>query len=189
MCHGGEEPTGFSRASAERLAEAGYVALAVDSSGATERGDRLGDRTALSDLDGAQRYLSERSDVASVAIVGFGSAATHAYLFACHSRELAAAVAYQPALVYPALSSARPMQPLEMALNLSCPLLAFFGEEDEAVPAEHRAQMERVLSQFARDYDTVSYVGEGRGFYCGDNAASEDAWRRTLRFLEEHLEV
>lgn len=189
-CHDARGLDDFARSSVARLAEAGFGVLAAD---LHQRGDGPGetlpDRQVLGDLDGVVRYLKAQPGVRAdrIAVVGFGAGATHAFLFACHSRDLDAAVMFHGPVTYPRLSAARPMQPLELALNLSCPLLAFYGDQDEELPAEQRDQMERVLSQFARDFDIVAYPGEGREFYRA-NAAS-DAWQRASSFLEEHLDV
>lgn len=170
------------QAACDRFVSRGFHALVPDLS------PRESDRDVLADLDGAVRWLARRDDVDAdrIAVLGLGRGGTLAFLFACHSRELVAAVTFGASLTYPQLSAQRPMQPIEMALNLSCPWLAFFGEADDSVDADERGQMDRVLSQFARDFDIVSLPGAGRGFYRTE--AATGAWERTSSFLAEHFD-
>lgn len=190
LCHDEHGLDDFVRSTCSRLAEEGLGVLAANLHHRGEPpGETLSDRQVLADLDGAVRCLKSREEVRAdgLGVLGFGAGATHAFLFACHSRDLEAAVMFHGPVTYPRLSAARPMQPLELGLNLSCPLLALYGEQDPALSADERAQMERVLSQFARDFDIVVYPGEGREFYRAD--APTDAWQRTSSFLREHCDV
>ena len=79
-----------------------------------------------------------------------------------------------------------------MALNLGCPLLALFGEDDPSIPQEDVEAMRRVLSQFSREFDIVTFPGAGHGFFNDRRPsfrrpAAEAAWQHTLGFLEENL--
>lgn len=177
------EPGAFAQRATERLARAGHAVLVPELRA-------QGDRATLNDLDHALAELRVRAgaEADDVAVLGAESGGTHAFLLGCHSRDVAACVCVSAPVVYPVLDAARPMQPLEMALNLSCPLLALYGEEDADVPPEQRAQLTQVLSQFARDFDIVTYPGVGPRFLDRDvdehaPDAVDDAWGRILSFL------
>ncbi len=136
---------------AQRLAERGLsVFLPELVAGA-------GDRASSADLEGAAQALAALPEVEAerVAVLGAGRGGTLAFLFACHSSTPSAAIAIDAPLIYAELGPERPAQPLELALNLGCPLLAIFDSES-SVPAAERERLEQVLSQFARDYDTVT---------------------------------
>jgi carboxymethylenebutenolidase len=156
----------------------------------------LPDRRVLGDLEGALAWLAARGDVDAkrLAAVGFCMGGNHVYQLGCHSRRVAAVVDFYGRLVYAELNAAKPMQPIEYALNLSVPLLAFFGERDSTIPPEHVAAFRERLEQGCKNFEIVSYSEAGHGFFNDTRTAyrkveSEDAWRRTLEFLREQLEV
>ena len=154
----------------------------------------LPDRRALGDLDGALRALAARPEVdrSRLAVVGFCMGGNLAFQLACTSRErLAAVVDYYGRVVFGELSSQHPIQPLELALNLGCPLLAHFGAEDASITAEHRAQLEQQLTMFSREFEIVVHENAGHGFHNDTRpgyheAAARAAWARTLEFLRTH---
>ena len=156
--------------------------------------DALPDRRALADLDASLRALAARPEVdrSCVAVVGFCMGGNLAFQLACTSRErIAAVVDYYGRIVYRELSGNHPIQPLELALNLGCPLLAHFGAEDATIPAEHRAELEERLTMFSRDFELVVHAGAGHGFQNDTRpgyheVAARDAWARTLEFLRTH---
>ena len=162
-----------ARVIAERLARGGHVVLAPDLEG------RPGDRPAVAALEAAAAALcgDPAVDEERVAAVGCGLGGTLAFLLGCHSRRLAAVVDVSGPVTYAALDPLHPVQPLEMALNLSCPLLAVFGERDPGIlPADFEALRER-LAAFARPA-LVEVVP-------GVALESDDVWTRTLAFLAD----
>jgi len=191
LVHGERGLDALVSGAAARLARAGCAVLAPElSAGAAG----LSDRRALGHLERAAGALVERAavDPERVAALGFASGGTLAFLFGCASTRVAAVVDFHGALVYPELSAEQPVQPLELALNLGAPLLAFFGESDPSIPPAHVARLRTALSQFAKDFDIVTYPGATHGFMDErsdgyDAAAAADAWQRTLAFLEERL--
>jgi carboxymethylenebutenolidase len=182
---------------ARLLARAGYVVLAPDlysREGVPGPQHAVPDRRALGDLEAAAAALVERggADPERVAAVGFCTGGSLAFLFGCASTRVAAVVDFYGRIVYPELSAHHPTQPLELALNLGAPVLFFAGESDPALPPEHVALLRRVLSQFGKDFDIVTYPGVAHGFLNDrrggyDAAAAADAWRRTLAFLAQRL--
>jgi dienelactone hydrolase len=80
------------------------------------------------------------------AVVGVGLGATWALLLGCQSVGVSAVAVVNGRLVYPRLSATKPVQPLEMILNLSAPVLLIDGSEGEGVAGE---QMDLALDRFA----------------------------------------
>lgn len=155
-----------------------------------------GDRQALAALERTASELTERAEVDAerLAVLGFGELGTLAFLFACHSTRVAAAGLVQAPLVYARLDAQRPSQPLELALNIGCPLFAAFGLGDEALDPAHVDRMEAVLSQFAKPFDIVRLPGARGRFYdrthagFGPTEASEFQQALTA-FLRTSLEL
>jgi carboxymethylenebutenolidase len=156
----------------------------------------LPDRRVLGDLEGALAWLERRADVdgRKLAAVGFCMGGNHAFQLGCASRRLRCAVDFYGRLEYAELSSAKPIQPLELALNLSVPLLAFFGARDSTIPPEHVERFRRLLDQGAKHVEIVSYPDAGHGFFNDTRPAyraeeTRNAWQRTLAFLREQLDL
>lgn len=156
---------------------------------------RLSDRQVMADLDDALRDLGSWDGVDGdrLAVLGFCMGGNFAYLLGCHSDRAAAVVDFYGRIVYPELSAHRPVQPLEMALNLGVPFLGHFGEEDSSIPAAEVDRLESTLSQFAKSFDIVRYPGAGHGFMNDSRPAfhgpsAEAALGRTLEFLREEFE-
>jgi carboxymethylenebutenolidase len=204
----------FARSVGERLAAAGLLAVAPDlysragcPGPVSDAGDpapewtpaqiraavaELPDRRAVADLDGAARWLLEERAAGKVGVVGFCMGGNLAYLLGCHSTRVAAVVDFYGRVRYDELSREKPVQPLEMALNLDAPLLAFFGERDASIPLEDVAALSTRLDAFAKNADVrvVSEVGHGffnhlRPAWHAERAA--EVWEETVSFLMDNL--
>ena len=171
----------------ERLARAGF---AVFRPLLTETADR----DALGALGLVLDTLFRRPEVAAErsAVLGFGRGGTLAFLLGC-TRRLAAVVDVEGPVLYPELSSARPIQPLELALNLEGAFLAFFAAASGRVPASEIELLRDRLSSAARPFDIVVHPRASEGFHDRrrpgfDAGCAEDLWRRVLSFLRSNLE-
>jgi carboxymethylenebutenolidase len=78
--------------------------------------------------------------------------------------------------------------PLDRTADIRCPVLGLFGEEDQAIPVEQVRRFDRLLGEAEVDHEIHIYPGAPHSFFdrrFKEHAdASEDAWRRTLSFLE-----
>lgn len=178
-----------------RLATEGFAVLAPDlvsRAGASP----VSDRRALADLEAGLRWMAGRDDVDAdaLAVAGFGAGGTLAFLLGCTSRHPAAVVDFWGPVIYSELSAERPAQPLELALNLSCPVLFHFGAGDLALPPDHVAALRTKLDQFAASFEIECWEGAGSGFLWSGRpgyheASALAAWARTLRFLRDQFEI
>ena len=121
------------------------------------------DRAALAAWEAAARWIERELDVDHTCALGREHQGTRAFLLGCTSNVLAGTIVVDGALVLAELDRDRPFQPLEMALGLECPLLAFYGQENEAITPADREGYAAVLSQFSRSFDIVARPGDGRG--------------------------
>lgn len=158
----------------ERLLEAGYHVLLVEDLPTDDRG-------AVARLVAAHSNLPAAVDRARVASLGFGAAGTQAFLAACARDDAACVVVVSGRLWFEELSPAHPSQPLELALNLSCPVLLVAGDSDAELPEADRARAADVLSQFFRTFDIVTRPGDGT------TALEDEAAAALLSFLDENL--
>jgi carboxymethylenebutenolidase len=178
----------------EKLADQGFVALAVDLYGgkvaanATEASEFSraleGDRSVL-DLMAAIVYLASRNDVARdrVGAVGWAMGGGYALQLAMHVPRLGACVVNYGVL---------PTDPNDLE-GIGAPILGNFGADDHGVtPADVQA-FEKTMKTLNRRVDLKIYDGAGHSFENPNNKdayrpeAAEDAWNRTVAFLNKSL--
>lgn len=186
---------------AERFAEAGHPAITIDffgrSAGPGPRGEdfeymphvqQLKVPQIQADAHAAIEALRERSGVASVGSVGFCLGGMQSFLAATSDHlHLDSAVGF-----YGALDGSRfgfP-SPLEKAAEARCPILGLFGQRDESIPVEQVNEFGARLGEAGVAHEIQVYPGAPHSFFDRKQhefaEASEDAWRRTLSFLERH---
>ena len=90
---------------------------------------------------------------------------------------------------YGALSGERfGVAPKDRAGDMRCPVLGLFGGADQGITADQVDAFEAALAAAGVDHDVHTYPGAPHSFF--DRAfeqfasESEDAWRRTLAFIE-----
>ena len=182
------------RAMTERLAGEGYVALAVDlynGQTAEDPDGALGLMTALMEAPAQGRdnvrqahdYLVSYLNAPAVASLGWCLGGRWALETARELPDsLDAAVIYYGNM--PTEESA--LAPLDM------PILGIFAEEDQAVPLEGVHAFRDQLAALGKNAHIEIYPGVDHAFAnpSGGNyepVAAEDAWQRTLAFLQAHL--
>ena len=186
---------------AERFAQAGYHAIALDYFGRTAGlGPRDEDFEFMphvrqldvgqvqADTAAAIAALRERAGAEKVATVGFCLGGMESFLAAADMSELTAAVGF-----YAALDGSRfgIQGPLQRAGEVKVPLLGLFGGEDQAIPVDQVEQFDGALTEAGVEHEVHVYPGAPHSFfdrrYEEHAEACEDAWRRTLGFLERHI--
>lgn len=156
----------------------------------------LPDRRVLGDLEGALAHLAADPavDPKRLGTVGFCMGGNYAFLAGCASRRVACVVDFYGRFVYRELGPNKPIQPLELALNLSGPLLLIFGEDDASISMDDVERFRDVLARFAKDVTIATFPGVGHGFMndrrkSHDPAAAAKAFGLAVDFLREHLLV
>ncbi len=115
-----------------------------------------------------------------IAVIGFCFGGTYSYALAAADDRVRAAV--------PFYGSGDP----GTIGAIACPVLAFYGDQDERLIAE-LPEVRAALEAGGVDATIQVYPGAGHAFFNDTNpfryqsAAAEDAWRRTLDFLEHAL--
>jgi carboxymethylenebutenolidase len=197
---------------ATRLAAEGFAVLAVDlyrrerevkieNPGAWMRA--LADPQVLADLRDAAAFLASRSETnGKVGVVGFCMGGMYALMAGCAELGFAASVpfygllSHRHGLLHDAAGldpEKKPNEPLAMASELGCPLLAFFGDRDEFVPMEDVHALERAFAAAPAPAEVVVVEGAGHAFMNDTRPdayrpeAAAEAWRRTVAFLGGEL--
>jgi carboxymethylenebutenolidase len=184
---------------AERFAQAGHHAIAIDYFGRTAglgpRGEEFEYMPHVQQLKVPQvqadeltpaQALRERTGAGAVATVGFCLGGFHSFLpGADPAGELSAVIGF-----YGLLDGSRLgiPGPLDRAAEIGCPVLGLFGGADQAIPTEQIEDFDARLSDAGVEHEIHIYPGAPHSFFdrrYEDHAeACEDAWRRMLGFLD-----
>ncbi|HUA72693.1 MAG TPA: dienelactone hydrolase family protein [Solirubrobacteraceae bacterium] len=185
---------------AERFAQAGYHAVAMDYFGRTAG---LGPRDeefeymphvqqltvegVQQDAAAAIAALRERTGARAVATVGFCLGGFESFLAGADMSDLAGVIGFYGVLTGGRFGVAGP---LERAGDIRTPVLGLFGGADQAIPVDQVEQFDARLTETGLDHEIHVYPGAPHSFFdrrFEDYAeACEDAWRRMLGFLERH---
>src|ERR1700733_2685244 len=166
----------------QKIAEQGYVALAVDlyrGKTATDPNEAhelmrgLPQDRAVRDMQAAYDYLSARKDVnGRIASVGWCMGGGYSLQLAIHQPHLAACVVNYGAL---------PTDPNDLQQILA-PILGNFGADDRGITPADVQDFEKTMRGMNRRVDVKEYDGAGHGFENSTNAAAyrpdsaADAW-------------
>jgi carboxymethylenebutenolidase len=144
------------------------------------------------DTRAAVEYLRSREggSCRSVFTVGFCFGGRNSWLAAASGHGLAGAVGF-----YGRPGEARDGAPgpAQRATALEAPILALMGGADQAISAADVQDFDEALTAAGIEHEVVTYDGAPHSFFdrrYEDFAdASEDAWRRTLAFIERHSRI
>jgi carboxymethylenebutenolidase len=195
-------------AAAQRLADAGYIALSLDlyaPYGSTPdlRGyadtiawlDRLNDRRQLSDLVQALDWLRKLpgTDPERVGIVGFSIGGRYGMMLTTEPHGLRAVVAFYSRPWPGADIADRALAPGKHVAQFGAPVCAIFGADDDLVPLSMVDDFRRLLAQRPALGHEV-HVLPGRHFFVNESrprrynsASAEKAWVFALDFLAAHM--
>ena len=184
------------RAMADRLAGEGYIVFAVDLFGGrtaeTPAEARIlmmetveDPESAESNLRAAFDFVSNTAGAPRIGSIGWcfggGWSLGTAQLF---PDELDASVIYY----------GRVTDDEDLLRPIDAPILGFFGAEDAGIKVESVEAFRQSLERLRKNHEIHIYPGTRHAFAnpTGKNydaAVAEDAWRRTLEFLDLHLSI
>ena len=181
-----------------RFAERGIAAIAFDYFGRTAGVDKRDDEFPYmehveqttpegiqADVGAAVAWLREHG-ATSVFTVGFCFGGRNSWLSAAGGHDLAGSIGFYGSL----LDRGSWAGPISRAAELKAPILALQAGDDQNITAEQNAAFDRALTAAGVEHEVVTFDGAPHSFFDRKQeqfaAASEDAWRRVLDFIESH---
>ena len=153
------------------------------------------DERLVGDVAGAAAHLrSLDSSNGRIASIGYCSGGRQSFLAAC-SLELDAAVDCYGAFVVASPPEGMPLRVgpiVDLAPNLSCPLLGLFGAEDQYPAPAEVEELERALTTAGKEFEFHTFDGAGHAFFAPDRPsyrpeAATEGWHRIWEFFGRHL--
>jgi carboxymethylenebutenolidase len=189
-----------------RLAKLGYLAVGPElyaRQGDVSKLDREGimkvvaqvpDAQVMGDLDAAVAWAKRdgKGDTARLGITGFCWGGRIVWLYAAHSKDLKAGVAW-----YGRLSGAgkatelQPKYPIDLAGEIQAPVLGLYGEKDAGIPVKDVEAMRAALKAAGKPGEIVVYPDAPHAFFADyrpsyKKDAAEDGWKRLQDWFKKH---
>ena len=199
--HTGIENDEFTLATAQRLADNGYAVVVPfifhwwpkDASIELKR-DESRDDWMVADCQAAFALLADNPNVDAqrIGVVGHCWGGRVAWLAACHIPELRACGVFYGGRIKLAMGEGNPL-PIELAPNIPCPVVGFFGNDDQNPTPEDVDDYSAALTAAGVAHEFHRYDGAGHAFQNFPTPdryreqASEDAWSKLLAFLNREL--
>jgi len=188
-----------------RLAKLGYLAVAP------ELYARQGDVSKLSDINEIRKVVSKVSDAQVMAdldatadwakdsgcgnkrklgITGFCWGGRIVWLYAAHSTQLKAGVAWYGRLIGEH-SKMQPQHPIDLVGSLKAPVLGLYGGADEGIPLETIEQMKQALKAAGNSSEIIVYPDTPHGFHADYRPSyrreqAQDGWKRLQAWFRQH---
>ena len=200
--------TGHIRRVCDRLAAAGFAALAPDlyrgrlySAAQTNEAmaalAALSDDAAIADIGASLDWLSGRAEVdaAKLGAAGFCMGGRLAFLAGCrHAARLGACVSFYGSAVFPEGDQDRlgRTPPIIEAAALRAPVLLVYGGTDGSITPAERGRMAQRLGELDKRHVMSVYPRVGHAFCCEDRAnyaprEAEMAFGEMFDFLQRAL--
>ena len=200
----------FLQTLADRLAAAGYVALApalysrlgtitTDPSGppteaAWELARQTPDPQVALDLQNALSYLARLPSVGDCKLgaIGFCAGGRYGLFLAAADPRLAALVAFHPTVTDEAPLPGRPTLVWDVIAEIRCPVHVAIGDQDTPTVEKYRDRLRDTLAAHGKPYEFHLYAGGRHGFaHEGSTshqpAVAAAAWPPALDFVRRHL--
>lgn len=187
-----------------RFAELGYLAVAPELF--ARQGDvsqltsvdqirpivaQVPDAQVMSDLDATLAWAGKMGgDVNRAGITGFCWGGRIVWLYAAHSPQIKAGVAWYGRLVGDS-TSLQPKYPVDIAPALKAPVLGLYGGADENIPVSTVEQMRQAIAQGNSNSEIIVYEDAPHGFHADyrpsyRQQAAEDGWQRLQAWFKQY---
>ncbi|HEY9878229.1 MAG TPA: dienelactone hydrolase family protein [Leptolyngbyaceae cyanobacterium] len=181
---------GYLAIAPELFARQGDVSKLEDSQSIIrEVVSKVPDTQVLSDLDATVLWASSNSgDVERLGITGFCWGGRIVWLYAAHSPQLKAGVAWYGRLVGDE-TPLQPQYPVDIASLVKAPVLGLYGGADQGIPLSSIEQMRTELGD--KPSEIVVYPDAPHGFHADyrpnyREEAAQDGWQKLLSWFKQN---
>ncbi|ELY6276613.1 dienelactone hydrolase family protein [Cronobacter muytjensii] len=188
-----------------RLALEGYLAVAPElyfrqgdpndyddiSSLLSNLVSKVPDAQVLADLDHVASWASRNGgDAHRLTLTGFCWGGRIAWLYAAHNPQLKAAVAWYGKLLGDKTLNS-PKRPVDIATDLTAPVLGLYGAQDTGIPLESVETMRHALRAANANAEIIVYPDAGHAFNADyrpsyHEASAKDGWERMLAWFQTY---
>lgn len=185
---------------ADRFAERGFDAIAIDYFGRTAgleprdehfefmpHVEQTTQEAVTADVAAAVAVLREGNAHRPIFTVGFCFGGSGSWLQAVAGHGLAGVIGFygRPTAPRPGFSA-----PANVVGDFACPVLGLMGGADESIPPEAIAAFDDALTNAGVEHHIHTYEGAPHSFFDRKaeefGEASADAWERVLGFIADH---
>jgi carboxymethylenebutenolidase len=183
--------SGYFAIAGELWARQGNAAAAKDADETRKIMGSVPTDQVMSDLDATVAYAksSGKADTAKLAVTGFCWGGFATWMYAAHNPGLKAAVAWYG--TDRKVSELTPKNPVDIAGELKCPVLAFYGGQDKSNPIETIEKRQAACKAAGRTCEFKVYPAAQHGFNADyrptyNAEAAKDGWERMLAWFKQN---
>ena len=153
---------------------------------------KVSDTQVLADLDATVGWAkaSGEGNVARLGITGFCWGGRIVWLYAAHSAQLKAGVAWYGRLTGDR-TELQPKYPIDVAAALKAPVLGLYGGADQGIPLRTVEEMRQTLKAAGRPSEIIVYPDAPHAFHADYRQSyrrepAEDGWKRLQQWFKKH---
>lgn len=152
---------------------------------------KVPDAQVLADLDHVANWAARNGgDASRLLMTGFCWGGRITWLYAAHNPQLKAAVAWYGRLVGDKTLK-MPKNPVDVAVDLSAPVLGLYGGQDTGIPLESVDTMRHALRAANANAEIVVYPEAGHAFNADyrpsyHEESAKDGWQRMLAWFAQY---
>jgi carboxymethylenebutenolidase len=156
---------------------------------------KVPDAQVMSDLDATVAWAkTSGGNTKKLSITGYCWGGRVVWLYAAHNKNLDAGAAWYGRLVPAANaqpSDLQPKQPIDVAKDLTVPVIGLYGGLDRGIPLDGVQRMQDELKKGKSKSEIIVYPNADHGFLADyrpqyNREAAEDAWQKMLDWFKKN---
>ena len=183
---------GYLAVAPELYARQGDVSKLSDTNEILKVVSKVSDSQVMADLDATAGWAKDSGfgDIRKLGITGFCWGGRIVWLYAAHSAQLKAGVAWYGRLVGKP-SETQPQHPIDVVGALKAPVLGLYGGNDPGIPLETIEQMKQALKAAGNSSEIIVYPDTPHGFHADYRPSyrreqAQDGWKRLQAWFRQH---
>jgi carboxymethylenebutenolidase len=183
---------GYLAVAPELYARQGDVSKLSDTNEILKVVSKVPDSQVMADLDATAGWAKDSGfgNIRKLGITGFCWGGRIVWLYAAHSAQLKAGVAWYGRLVGKP-SETQPQHPIDVVGALKAPVLGLYGGNDPGIPLETIEQMKQALKAAGNSSEIIVYPDTPHGFHADYRPSyrreqAQDGWKRLQAWFRQH---